>query len=55
MKYLRILLDPIKLKGEIDDPETIQVDLYEKIQGMIDRDELSWSVDEDYEDDEEDF
>lgn len=52
MKYLKIILDPIKIKADPDDPETLQHDLYEKIQAMIEAETLSFSIDE--EDDEDD-
>lgn len=51
MRYLKILIDPIKIKGDEDDLETLQIDLYEKIQGMIEAETLSYSIDEDDEDD----
>jgi hypothetical protein len=54
MKYLKIILDPIKLKGRADDPETIQADLYEHIQVLLEAEALGWSIDEDSEDESED-
>jgi hypothetical protein len=53
MKYLKIILDPIKVKGNIDDPEQLQQDLYEKVQAMIEAETLSFTVDEEDEDDED--
>ena len=53
MKYLKINLDSIKLKGDVEDMETLQVDLYEKIQSQLDDESLSWSVDEDEEDEDD--
>jgi hypothetical protein len=55
MKYLKVLLDPIKLKGDPEDLETLQVDLYEKIQGLIDTESLGFSIDDSDEDDEDDY
>lgn len=55
MRYLRILINPIKLKGDADDTETLQHDLYEKIQAMIEAETLAWSIDEEEEDEELDF
>lgn len=55
MKYLKILLDPIKIKGDEDDLDTLKVDLYEKIQGLIESDSLGFSIDEDDHDDENEF
>lgn len=55
MKYLRILVDPIKLKGDEDDAEQLQADLYEKISAMIEAETLSFTIDEDYVDDDDEF
>lgn len=55
MKYLRILIDPIKLKGDVEDPDTLQADLYEKVQAMIEAETLAFSVDEDDDDEDSDF
>ena len=54
MKYLKIILDPIKIKGDPEDPETLQVDLYEKLQAMIEAETLTYYIDED-EDEDEDY
>lgn len=54
MKYLKIILAPIKVKGDEDDQETLQSDLYEKISAMIESETLKWEVDEE-EDDDEDY
>jgi hypothetical protein len=54
MKYLKILIDPIKIKGDPEDPETLQADLYEKIQAMVESETLSFSIDEE-EDDDDDY
>jgi hypothetical protein len=53
MKYLRILIDSIRIKGDIEDPETLQVDLYEKVQAMIEAETLTFSIDEEDEEDED--
>lgn len=55
MKYLKIILDPkktLKLKGDPEDRETLQCDLYEKLTAMIEAETLDWDIDEE-EDDEE--
>lgn len=52
MKYLKVILDPIKLKGDEDDMETLQQDLYEKVSAMIEAETLTFTIDED-EDDED--
>ena len=54
MKYLKIVLDPIKIKGDEFDRETLQVDLYEKIISMCEAETLGWDIDLD-ETEEEDF
>lgn len=53
MKYLKILIDPIKLKCDPEDPETLQTDLYEKVQAMLESETLGFTIDEDQEDDED--
>ncbi len=55
MKYLRILVDPIKIKGDPEDPEQLQVDFYEKLLAMIESETLSFTIDEDYTDDDDEF
>jgi hypothetical protein len=53
MRYLRILLDPIKLKGDPEDEEQLRHDIYEKLQALMEAEVLSYNIDEDEED--EDF
>ena len=55
MKYLRIILDPIKIKGDPEDEDQLRVDLYEKITAMIEAETLTYYIDEDEEDSDEDF
>lgn len=55
MKYLKILLSPIKVKGDIDDQETLQADIYEKISAMIEAETLVWEIDEEEEDEDEGY
>lgn len=54
MKYLKIILEPIKLKGDPEDPETLQVDLFEKLQALIESETLTYYIDEDEEDEDSD-
>ena len=54
MKYLKILLSPIKIKGDPEDEETLQTDLYEEIQARIENETLKWSLDEEDQEDDED-
>ena len=53
MKYLKVILAPIKMKGDVDDEETLRRDLYEKVQALIESGDLEFSVDEEDEDDED--
>ena len=55
MKYLRILIDPIKVKGDPEDPETLTADVYEKVQAMIEAETLSYSIDEDEDSEDDDY
>jgi hypothetical protein len=54
MKYLKILIDPIKIKGDPEDTDTLQADLYEKIQAMIESETLKWNIDEEDQDEDDD-
>ena len=53
MKYLRILVDPVKIKGDEDDLDQVRIDLYEKLQSMIEAETLGFTIDENDEDDDE--
>lgn len=53
MKYLKILIDPIKIKGDPEDEETLRVDVYERVQAMIESEVLAFTI-EDEEDSEDD-
>ena len=55
MKYLTVVIDPIKVKGDVEDLDQLRQDLYEKIQSMIEAETLDFTVDEDGEDDEDAF
>ena len=55
MKYLRILIEPIKIKGDEEDPEQLQADVYERVAAMLESETLSFSIDESEDDDESDF
>jgi hypothetical protein len=55
MKYLRILIDPIRIKGDEDDSDQLQSDLYEKISAMIESETLSFTIDESEDEEELDF
>jgi hypothetical protein len=53
MKYLKILLGPVKVKGSEDDMETLQLDLYDKISAMIESETLKWEIDPETDEDED--
>lgn len=54
MKYLKIIIEPIKLKGDPEDAETLQFDLYEKLSAMIEAETLAFHIDEEEDEDNED-
>ena len=53
MRYLKIILQPIKLKGDPEDLETLQQDLFEKLQAMIEAETLAYEIDEEEDSDED--
>ena len=58
MKYLKVFIGPIKIKGDVDDEETLVVDLREKLLAMIESDaleegKLKFEYDEDDAEDED--
>jgi hypothetical protein len=53
MKYLRILIDPIRIKGSEDDEETLKADVYEKIQALIESEVLSFTIDDEEDSDDD--
>ncbi len=53
MKYLKIDLQSIRIKGDLEDTDTLQADVYEKVQAMIESETLVFTVDEDFEEDED--
>ena len=55
MKYLRILIEPFKIKGDEEDPDQLQADVYEKVQAMLESEVLAFSIDEGDEDSDEDY
>lgn len=44
MKTLRILIHPIEIKGDLEDPDTLQQDLYERVQTMVEAETLSYEI-----------
>lgn len=55
MKYLKVVLEPIRLKGDPDDVSTLQADLYEKITAQIEAETLAWNIDDEEDDSDEDY
>lgn len=55
MKYLTINIEPIRIKGDVEDPDQLQADVYERLSAMIESETLSFEIDEDSEEDELDF
>lgn len=56
MKYLTIDIQSIRIKGDVDDEETLKTDIYEKLLAMIESETLTFSINhDDEEDDEYDF
>ena len=54
MRYLKIVLQPIMIKGDVEDFDVLQTDLYESLTSMIEAETLKFEVVEE-EEDEEDF
>ena len=44
MKVLKIMIQPIEIKGDVDDPDTLQADLYERLQSMMESEVLSFEI-----------
>lgn len=53
MKYLKILIDPIRIKGDPEDEETLKQDVIERVQAMCEAETLTFTIDEEDEDDED--
>lgn len=50
MKYVKILIQPIEMKADLEDPDTLQQDLYEKLTAMVESETLAYEVLEEEED-----
>lgn len=53
MKYLKVDIQSLRIKGDLEDEETLRIDVYEKLQAMIESETLTFTIDEDYEEDDE--
>jgi len=47
MKYLKIVIEPFKIKGEEDDEEQLNQDVLEMVAAMVESETLSFHVEED--------
>jgi hypothetical protein len=54
MKFVKVIIKPIKIKCDPEDVDTLQQDLYEKVQSLLDLEELKWEIDEEESEDDED-
>jgi hypothetical protein len=54
MKYLKIVIQPFKIKGDEEDWDQLQADVLEKIMAMAEAETLQWSVEEN-EDEDDDY
>ncbi len=55
MKYLTIVLQNVRIKGDPDDMDTLQTDLYEKLQTMIEAETLSFEIQDEEDDGDDEF
>ena len=53
MKYLKIDFPSLKIKGDPEDEETLQTDVYDRVMSMIESETLIFSIDEDELDEDE--
>ena len=51
MKYIKVNIDPIRIKADLDDLEQLQQDLYEKVSAMVEAETLTFSIDDEDESD----
>jgi len=54
MKYLKILINPIRIKGDPDDMDQLEADVREKVMAMCEAETLSFAIDEEEESEDED-
>lgn len=54
MKYVKIVLEPFKIKADLDDEDLLKADVYERVQSMLEAETLAFAVDEE-DDEDEDF
>ena len=50
MKYLKIILEPIKIKGDLEDEEQLKQDIYEKVMALVESETLNYYIDDEDED-----
>jgi hypothetical protein len=49
MKYIKVVLEPIKIKGDLEDEDQLRVDVLERVMAMCESETLAWHIDEDEE------
>ena len=47
MKYLKIVIDPFKIKGDEEDEEQLMQDVLEKVAAMVESETLLFHIEED--------
>ncbi len=53
MKYVKIIVDTFKIKADMEDPETMTADVYDKLAAMLEAETLTFVVDEEESEDDE--
>jgi len=52
MKYLKVVIEPFRIKGDPDDEDQLRQDIYEKLMAQMEAEVLNYYID--YDDEEED-
>jgi hypothetical protein len=55
MKTLKILIQPFDIKGDEEDTDQLQQDVYEKVLAMVESETLAFEILEDEEEESEDY
>ena len=53
MKYLKIVVEPFKIKGDLDDEDQLKQDVYERLMAAIEAETLAFSIDDEDDEDED--
>lgn len=54
MKKLKVIIE-FSIKGDLDDSDTLKEDIYQRLQGDMEEDELKYEVIDPEEDDEDEY